>query len=357
MGAWLENRTAIAAVLLLTGAWTSPHLAGAADRIGDGPRVDRGVTVVGGPEVTDLVSQGGVLGLGDPSQHRCTPSGDAQPATLGDATSWQWEDGQTRRYLVRSHLVSPYVLSLLAEQNREIRAGEVGLDLVLSCRVHERLKKAVVLGCVAEDASVFAVPIRSNRGDTLPILQEYEALYERADIRVRMTPDGRIGDVRIRGIEANQGREAFIHDHARLYLERALTALDAQLPDEEAVPGDTWKHRNALAAKSPFTIVSMGSTRFEVTWSDSRDAIARFDGDGKGLAVVGEDNWEMSYQAESWFDTSQGMMSASRIVVVGHATASSPIAFGNDPEPYLLEAGAICLSPVDHPELLPTAEW
>lgn len=277
-------------------------------------------------------------------------------AHAAEAPTWTWSDGQVRRYGIEMHLQSPYVLYLLAERNNEVRVAEVMLAAVVACRREEAVRKGQELECEVEDVAVQATPLMADRGRAGPILQEYEETIEAGTIQARQTKDGRLRDIRLDGVPKNNDRQSFIHGVSLRFLERALAPLDLPLPEEDVAVGGTWKHKNPLAAQTPFTLTSIGSTRFVQTWTTRADGEARIDGQGTGMVAVADDRWDLAYRSAARFALLDGGLLDSHFRVVGTATPGSPITLGGQPLPYLLDARIQEIGADQRIELPPTGE-
>jgi len=280
----------------------------------------------------------------------------ALSAYAQDLPTWRWDPEVEHRYLVQANFQSPYVLFLLAEQNHEVRAAQVLIGAVMSCRLHTQLKKSADVICDAENASVLALPLSTDRGRATPILLEYEAILEQAEIRFRSTPDGRLRDLRLRGVDESDERQRYIVDTARRFFERALSPMDVPTPPAGSGPGSTWPYKDPLAGKLPVSLSLIGSFRFVEQVVGVDDGVWTLSGAGDGLVAVSDDRWEVTYASERRFDVATGAPLTASTTVTGTATAGSPITNAGDPVPYAIRATVERLGPGDSPPLVPSGE-
>lgn len=203
-----------------------------------------------------------------------------QSANAVEPMAWHWDSGQSRRYLTGALYDSPWVIYLVEEKGAWVRVYKVGVQVLMTCSVESTLPKdrGWFIECPIEDASMWAVPVDEDMGRAAGVVHEYEAWMEQATVAYKLAPDGRISQIRMKGVEGNNERARFILENLERFVGRAVASLDVQLADGSA---ENWRIRQPAA--TDFPIPSMmsqfkGKVTYETTEDDDRLLLTRFTG-------------------------------------------------------------------------------
>jgi hypothetical protein len=225
-----------------------------------------------------------------------------------------WPAGETRRFYSTMAFRSPYVLRLIAVRNEERSAAELALSAVFRCESLGLMRGATEVRCQVEDAGVQATPMRSDAGQLQQVLNEWELAAEAATVYFRIREDGRVDRVRLEDLPDSGPRERYISGKLEVYMERLLSPLDLELPEEGEA---TWKHRSPAVGNLPFEMTG-ASLRLSQSAVQEQGTVL-VSGSGTGQAV-GQHTFTMEATSQHRLDPECHCIRRASVEVRGVAT-------------------------------------
>lgn len=268
--------------------------------------------------------------------------------------TWKWEPETHHRYVVEVMTQTPYVMWLLEQEDNQVRVWRIALEITMDCGVERPLPKSKGwdIHCAVEDASFFASPVQQDEGRADLVVHQAQELLKKGAVEFRLLTDGRVSAVQLVGLEEEDPRTRSIVDSLERFVERGVSALDVQLPADDA---PTWRRRTFLAAEMP---VAMPPPLGQIVATQSlATASGVFQGIGtraEGTLAYGFDLWKIAGVANTDFDTSMGAVVAAWVTVTSEPGNTE---IGPNTIPFRLDAKARLLTSDEHPQLSRSAEW
>ena len=189
-------------------------------------------------------------------------------ANAVEGMEWSWNEGQSRRYVVRTQVASPETVVLWAEKNIEPPVDAFTLAMVVDCTLEAPVgKKAFDVACDIDQAMLSVTPVALSRGKTMPVLDEWTTLLENeASVRFVQTTEGKVRSVNLYGVDGRNNRTRKRGEILRQIVERAFAAFDLQLP-KKGTDGGTggWVQRDGLPMKMMSSRGSLGGMNMAYT--------------------------------------------------------------------------------------------
>jgi hypothetical protein len=270
-------------------------------------------------------------------------------ATAGAVTGLEWQLGdQPVRYLITARIQLPELMWFNAEVNVETRVSEFQVDLVTRCApTGEVGKKGWELACAVEDIALRAAPTASDSGRVLPVLDEWDQKFLGATVQLQFNRDGRVRNLDLEGVVANDRRTSEIRETMRLVMARVFAPLDLQFPKKGDDQDQSWKQRSTTVLEFPSNVGSMGAAVVRHTVVGSEGSVVTIETTGRGTLGSGEmvevapgqmgpaNLFEMSLAGRARFDTARRVLLDRDYAAEGIPSASSRNADGREGYPYV----------------------
>lgn len=288
-------------------------------------------------------------------------------AEATEGLAWSWEEGQTRRFLLRAEVVLPEAIEMNAELNTDALVGKLTVTVVTSCTAEKvRGKKSTLLGCDFEDAAVIAEPQAQSQGITGPVAEEWATrLVERAHLEIVQGTDGKIRTFTLTGLPDRIRRTRAIAENMRQVLRRVFAPLDIHLPRKGDDKGQgAWRQREAMVFALPSTSNSLGGIDFTHTVQGvSDDGVVSWLMQGRGMVGSTEElggasrnTLDLDLDGTARFDVDEGTLLDAQYYCEGKATASSIQAEAGREGAYIQVAMAKLLTDGETPDLPTSGE-
>jgi hypothetical protein len=232
----------------------------------------------------------------------------------------------------------------LSEYNKDSRVFDVAYALDLSCKASEQGKSYLVT-CDVDDAQLTAAG--EDADNLLTVLDEWdEKLVNDATVEITLTPDGKVKEIDLVGLNERNQRIRSIKETMHAVLARGLSSFDLQLPKKGVAEG-TWKQKSELVMQLPVLVGGVGSSQLQNSVSGEQEGLPVIDTVGRGSLMVGEqvegpgdtrppDIFDFEVSARGTFDNDKGMLVSRAGLVKGQLTPGSGSALGTTPAPYVL---------------------
>lgn len=253
-------------------------------------------------------------------------------AAATEGIEWKWEDGQARRYLVRTQVDLPAPIPLNAEMNKELRITAFILSMDLRCEKERDLgKKAWELRCDIADLALSATAVPGDAGRLEPVLAEFESNFKAGSFQLQFAKNGALRDIGLEDVPVvNNRRTNEIQEIMRLMAIRGLSAFDINLPKNGDDKGSgQWAQRQTLAFLIPWRDMNYASASLVHTVSGINENKVSFNTQGSGITNSGEINgrplwvFDMAYSGSAVFDKAAGEMLEVQYMVDGRPSSSS----------------------------------
>lgn len=153
----------------------------------------------------------------------------------------RWDD---TRWHLHTQVGLPWSMPLYAANNNELAVSAYDLDLVLHCKLAERVsKRAYEAICAVEDASLEVVADRPRAKWSVRVLTEAIQSLRNLTLRMRVFDDGRVGSVAMEGEPDNNRRVSVMWENIRQMARNSVVSFYSDTPTPLRV-GQQWIERN-----------------------------------------------------------------------------------------------------------------
>ncbi len=252
----------------------------------------------------------------------------SSPAMATNGLEWQWEVGEKRTYELAAHVLMPTVLTLESERNHQARLAEWFVEVVSTCEALEENKRGWRLRCDVHDLRLRGQGPVQDQDKLQAIIPEFDERMSRGWIQVSLSRNGRISDFDLEGLEKETPRLKRGHELARVFLYRAFTALDMQLPRK----GDD-RNQGAWSDDRPRAMEMVPAPNGTSGGSETAHVVKKVDGPevhvataARGTITGDEDRigyFAVELNGAATFDRERGILLDRGYNLVGTATASS----------------------------------
>lgn len=172
----------------------------------------------------------------------------AQTAAAEPMT-WEWDKGQTRRYVAGSIFQSPHPVVLSNDRTAWVRSKKFALQLAMTCEPESALSngRGWNMECPIEDASAWAVPVAEDAQHARKLLGDLQEILKRSSVGFRLSNEGRLSQVRLIDTEG-EAPPKHQREILDLLLTHTMSSLDVQLGDTDE---PHWALPQAMAADFP----------------------------------------------------------------------------------------------------------
>lgn len=289
-------------------------------------------------------------------------TGLADTAAESNPTAWNLDEGAHHRWAIDTEVVIPGHSWVYADRNIDVRARNIGVQMVFDCIAGAPTKQAGILRCTVKDAAVTGATYPSERGRLQPILEEMDAKLTGATAEIVMRRNGRIRTVKLRSnrlVGFRNQRTRYMEEMLRILVVRAVAPFDLVIP-REGIPEEAWPQYESLLLQLPGMRGTAGSGKL-VHNARSHDAerfvVSTF---GEAMLIDGsliDRNVPLYLRTQltgfTVFDTRNGEVSEAVWTGYGEPTASA----GLFAQAYATKTTLRSLDPGEEVELEPTREW
>lgn len=278
----------------------------------------------------------------------------APMASAADGLVWQWPEGESHRYRLKTSLQLHQAMFFMAEYNAESRVYDVAYALDLTCTGGPQ-GKGLLVRCDIDGAQFSAAG--EDPDNLLPILDEWDQkLVEDCTVELTLTEDGRLKEVDLIGLNERNNRIRSIKETMHALLTRGFSTFDLQLPKKGDDEGAPWKQKSEMVMQLPVLVGGVGSSQLQNAVTGVEDGVATIETTGRGSLMVGElvegpgdrrppDVFDFEVSARGAFDTEAGFLRSRVLSVHGELTPGSGSALGTVAAPYDLSANLLYVAP------------
>lgn len=278
----------------------------------------------------------------------------APVASAADGLTWQWPEGETRRYRLKANLKLHQAMFFMAEYNTESRVYDVAYALDMSCTAAPQ-GKGLLATCDIDDVQFSAAG--EDPDNLLPILDEWDQkLVNDSTIELTLTDDGKLKEVDLIGLNERNNRIRGIKETMHALLTRGFSTFDLQLPKKGSDGGESWKQKSELVMQLPVLVGGVGSSQLQNEVTGEADGVATIETTGRGSLMVGEmvegpgdrrppDVFDFTVASTADFDTEAGFLRSRVLQVHGELTPGSGSALGTVAAPYDLTTSLKYIAP------------
>lgn len=262
----------------------------------------------------------------------------AVPAWGREGLAWQWSEGETRTFLLRSDLQLAEVMWVKADLNRDARVVDFAVDLVTTCGVDRVAgKKGWQLRCHLDDLSIRFGALPNEPGVLGALATEMDETYSGADIVFRLDATGRIRSFDIEGVDKFTRRIDRFQETMRQMFLRTFAPLDIRLPRHGSDRDTgTWTEVGPLSMGFPSEYGTVGRSTVTYTLEGDGD-VAHIAEAAEGMIGTGEivniggvermrDPFDMHLTGTAAFDTVRGVLLSQEYETHALPTASAQAA-------------------------------
>ena len=258
------------------------------------------------------------LGLG------LSSSADAQ--TL----EYNWTPGESLHYRVQAYVKAPRILRFYASENLDARVVELTMGLELDCVPEEPGRRSQDWTCGIHRIQLGGMAFEGEQEKLNEIFVEYTNILSEAEVQLEWTPRGRIKTVDLEGFSKRNDREQVRYEYLRLLIQRAVSALELELP-KSGDASKKWRQKGSpLVLRLPTRYGTAGGVRLEHEVSVDNGTQVGIQSVGRGTVSSGQsleagvDNAvSMSSLGQAVFDVEAGVLLRNELNVQGALNTSS----------------------------------
>ncbi|MBX2800967.1 MAG: hypothetical protein KTR31_25020 [Myxococcales bacterium] len=257
----------------------------------------------------------------------------------------QWDWGRSHRYFIETKTQLPMMMWFAAKFNKQARVDWFDLRLVTECAPGVvETRRTWEVSCTIEDLALSAMGLPQEAGLLQPILDETDERLTGAVVQLQVRNDGRIVNIDLERLERRNRRFGQINENLRQVLSRAFAGLDLSLPEREADIG--WVQNSGWIMRVPTAVGSSGNSELVHKIVSESGPVATIQSGGRALITPGDsaNKFSTRMSGEATFDRRTGRLLDRTWTLMGHPTASSPIANGTEGYPYLQQGRVVSLS-------------
>lgn len=143
---------------------------------------------------------------------------------------WDVREGAQHRWVMESEIALPGHVWLYADQNIDVRARSLRVQLVLDCTA-DSIRG--LFRCNVEQASLAGETYPSEYGLLKPVLDELDAKLTGSELTFTLGHDGRLRSTTVSLNQLQQGRNRrtrYTAEMVRMLVQRTLSPIDLQVP-------------------------------------------------------------------------------------------------------------------------------
>ncbi|MEQ1567054.1 MAG: hypothetical protein ABMA64_15555 [Myxococcota bacterium] len=273
----------------------------------------------------------------------------------------RWDD---TRWSIANEIGMPFPFFLRRDENLEFASTEMVVKAVIGCSKEWKLSgRKFEVGCEIEDFAIQASMAEDRVNDediarAQSVLDEVDAKLTGAKLQLQVSDDGRVTNVSLEGITAENARQRSMEETLTQILSRLIGGFDLKLRKYNQLNEGKWHEYNAkvLAIPRPPEYTNAGQTgsNLVVHYLNRYRGHLMVQSIGKGLeqlTVAGQvRNFTLDLIGVSIFDEREGYMLERVWAIKGVETASSFFSSGG----YYNNGRIAVLGTADKPDLGPS---
>lgn len=253
-------------------------------------------------------------------------SGSAAAQTL----EYNWTPGETLQYRVQAYVKAPRILRFYASENLDARVVELTMGLELDCVPEEAGRRSQAWACDIHRIQLGGMAFEGEQDKLNQIFVEYTDILNDAEVQLEWTPQGRIKTVDLEGFSKRNDREQVRYEYLRLLIQRAVSALELELP-KNGDASKKWRQKGSpLVLRLPTRFGTAGGVRLEHEVSVDNGTQVGIQSVGRGTVSSGQsleagvDNAvSLSSLGQAIFDVEAGVLLRNELNVQGALNTSS----------------------------------
>lgn len=253
-------------------------------------------------------------------------------AQAGDL-EYRWPTGEPLHYRAQVALAMPTGMSLMGENNLDVKVDYIEYALVMTCTPQAPGKKDQTLSCDVGEAKFLGTGREREQEEINVLMDEFATRLASGTILVTFTKTGRMKTVDLEGVAKDNQRSRAGYEVLRRLSGRALSPLEVELPKDGADPGKAWKQKVSYAMTLP-TTTSSGVVKIENVTSEGEGGLVTITSSGQGTVAdqatydsPGVNNTTgVLLTGTSSYDPARGLIVQSGHRVQGSFTASATVA-------------------------------
>lgn len=253
-------------------------------------------------------------------------SGAADAQTL----EYNWIPGESLQYRVQAYVKAPRILRFYASENLDARVVELTIGMELDCIPEEPGRRTQDWGCSIHRVQLGGLAFEGEQDKLNSIFAEYTEILSEADVQLEWTKQGRIKTVDLEGFSKRNDREQIRYEYLRLLVQRAVAALEVELP-KSGDASKKWRQKGSpLALRLPTRFGTAGGVRLEHEVTVDNGPQVSIQSVGRGTVSSGQsidagvDNAvSLSSLGSALFDVEAGVLQRNELNVQGALNTSS----------------------------------
>ena len=253
-------------------------------------------------------------------------SGSADAQTL----EYNWTPGESLQYRVQAYVKAPRVLRFYASENLDARVVELTIGLELDCVPGEPGRRSQDWTCDIHRIQLGGMAFEGEQDKLNEIFVEYTDILSQAEVQLEWTLQGRLKTVDLEGFSKRNDREQVRYEYLRLLIQRAVSALELELP-KSGDASKKWRQKGSpLVLRLPTRYGTAGGVRLEHEVSVDNGTQVGIQSVGRGTVSSGQsleagvDNAvSMSSLGQAIFDVEAGLLLRNELNVQGALNTSS----------------------------------
>lgn len=272
----------------------------------------------------------------------------------------RWDD---TRWFIATELGLPFPFAFAKDENLSFGSREFQIRTILRCNKDWKLgRRRYEVGCVIEDFAMQAAidERRVKEGDITKaqaVLDEIDAKLSGAAVQLQVADDGRVTNIDLEGVTADNSREQVIAETLRQVMGRIVFGFDLKLQKYNQLHEGKWPEYNSKLMTFPLPpeVGGAPSSSLIVHYLNRYKGHILVQSIGKGVVQLPLDDtfnptWTTDLIGVSLFDPDQGFMLERVWALSGESSASAMF----DQGAYFHAGRITMLGAEDKPDLGPT---
>ncbi len=264
----------------------------------------------------------------------------------------RWDD---TRWYIETEVGVPWKVTFSKDENRSFATQEYQLRTVVACNKDWKLgNHKFEVDCVIEDLALVASIAEPNvtEKDVLraqEVLDEVDAKLTNAHLQLQVADDGRVLNLQLEGISADNRRQSVMSETLRQVLSRVVVGFNLKMQKFNQLHEGKWQEFNSTVLTMPLPAGVPGAigSNLLVHYLNRFQGHVIVQSIGRGSTNVGEALYTLNFTGVSVFDPNDGFMTDRVWALEGEPTASVLFAA----QAHYFHAGKIrLLGSGDHPD-------
>jgi hypothetical protein len=251
-------------------------------------------------------------------------------SSAAQTLEYNWTPGELLQYRVQAYVKAPRILRFYASENLDARVVELTMGLELDCTPEEPGRRSQGWVCDIHRIQLGGMAFEGEQDKLNRIFVEYTDILSNAEVQLEWTPQGRIKTVDLEGFSKRNDREQVRYEYLRLLIQRAVSALELELP-KSGDASKKWRQKGSpLVLRLPTRFGTAGGVRLEHEVSVDNGTQVGIQSVGRGTVSSGQsleagvDNAvSLSSLGQATFDVESGVLLRNELNVQGALNTSS----------------------------------